>query len=148
MQLESLIYLSTAAHSPTPAEIEHLLDRARLWNMNEQVTGVLLYSGGSFLQCLEGAGGALDKVMIRIRADPLHHHILEILREPIHQREFADWSMAYRSTNARGSLTADVDPLSERLTAPTGSSSPVRRVLSAFWNGGLGSRYVAPIEWH
>ncbi len=145
MPLESLTYMSTAAHLPTQGEIEHLLHRARARNERENITGVLLYSEGTFLQCIEGETASLDRVFASICADPLHHHLFEMLRDPIDQREFAEWSMAFRSTGKKHVFNANLALLTERLEAPEGTLSPVRHLLSAFWNGGMGARYQAAI---
>jgi hypothetical protein len=83
--------------------------------------------------------------MGHIRADPLHHQIFELLRDPIAQREFGDWSMAFRSTGPGDAFQSDSEALSERLSAPAGVLSPVRHLLSAFWNGGMGTRYQAAL---
>jgi hypothetical protein len=142
--LESLTYMSAAIHRPSQSEIEHLLERARARNLEEGVTGVLLYSDGSFIQCIEGTSASLDRVYRHILADPLHHRVFEILREPIEHREFGDWVMAFRSTGPEHTFEAEVG-LSERLSAPRGVMSPVRHLLSAFWNGGMGHRFQVAV---
>jgi hypothetical protein len=141
--LESFTYMSSAVHLPSQAEIEYLLDRARMRNARESVTGVLLYSEGCFLQCLEGEKEAIDLVYGHILRDPLHHNIFELLRDSILDREFGDWHMAFRSTSTHLAPTSDLDQLEARLAAPEGVLSPARHLLSAFWNGGMGSRYQA-----
>lgn len=139
MSLHSLIYMSSAVHLPTQAEIEHLLTRARIRNQREQVTGVLLYDEGSFMQVIEGPQEGIERVFSAVLADPLHHSVLELLREPIEERDFDGWSMAYRAIGV-GLVNPD-DALSAKLQAPQGDLSAVHHLLASFWNGGLGTRY-------
>jgi Sensors of blue-light using FAD len=94
--LQAIVYVSAATHLLAPAEIDHLLRRARERNAEAGVTGLLLYSDGSFMQYIEGPRDELQCIYAIILKDPLHHHIEELLVEPIAAREFADWSMAYR----------------------------------------------------
>lgn len=49
-----LTYKSRAAYSPSPADLEDLVHKARLRNRSLGVTGMLLYENGKFLQTLEG----------------------------------------------------------------------------------------------
>lgn len=109
------------------------------------MTGVLLYSAGTFHQYLEGPEKGLDRVYAAILRDPMHHHIFEIVREPIERREFPNWTMGYRGlidisdTSNDAELTAKLADESIRLT--TG-----RLLLNAFWNQGLGARYQAALS--
>lgn len=138
LDLRSLTYMSNAVRVPTQAEIEHLLSRARLRNRREQVTGLLLYDSGSFLQVIEGPHDGVQRVYAAILADPLHHNVLELLYDGISQREFPDWSMAYR---AIGDAVNPSDALLAKLDSPPSDLNAVHHLLAAFWNRGLGSRY-------
>jgi len=136
--LHALLYVSSAAHLLAPAEIEHLLDRARARNVREQVTGVLLYSHGNFMQYIEGPAAGIATVYQAIKADRLHHGIIELMREPIAEREFADWTMAFRSVSAFGMSSPEtfdrlfVPMIDPAVAKPTG----MRRLLWQFWNKG------------
>lgn len=136
--LQALVYVSTASHHLSDGEIEHLLDRARARNAQEQVTGVLLYSHGNFMQYLEGPHAGVARVYEHIVGDQLHHGIIELVREPIPAREFSDWTMAFRSISAFGMSSpgrfddlfiAKIDPA---VAAPSVTHS----LLLKFWNKG------------
>ena len=141
MQLHTLTYMSTATHSPTPKELDHLVARAKARNEIEGVTGALIYSEGGFIQCIEGDNDALSRIYEFIKADRLHHSILELIREPIEAREFAEWSMTLRSTNPSLNAYPSSDRLHQMLMMVPGAASPARHLLAAFWNGGLGTRH-------
>ncbi|WP_412480483.1 BLUF domain-containing protein [Azonexus sp. IMCC34839] len=96
MPLVQLIYVSSAKQELTEAELDAILESSVRGNTPLQVTGLLLYSHGSFMQVLEGESAAVDEVYRRICDDPRHHHLIEILREEIGEREFGRWAMGFR----------------------------------------------------
>lgn len=136
--LQAIVYVSSAAHLPSPAEIDHLLERAQARNAQEAVTGVLLYRDGNFLQYLEGPASGLLTIYKIIKADPLHYGIIELLHEPILTRDFPVWSMAFRSANMLPLLhpTQLNEQLSLRLDPAVGPMSTARMLLTKLWNKG------------
>jgi hypothetical protein len=128
--LLSVIYTSAATHLPDDAELEELLRRAREHNARQGISGILLYGDGNFMQLLEGPEEAVAGLYARIRRDPRHHMVTTILEERGREREFAEWSMAYRRIDA---------PTWLRLSQPAGArgegadSSVLRGMLAAFW---------------
>lgn len=90
-----LIYSSTAVGDPAPAELADLLAEARRNNERVGLTGMLLYTRGSFFQVLEGAPETVDQVFTRITADPRNMCTVRIIRERISRRAFGEWSMGY-----------------------------------------------------
>jgi hypothetical protein len=93
--LITVVYVSAATQPMSTPELEALLVHARQHNRQYGLTGVLLYYDGSFIQCLEGPESALLPVYWRICADTRHHGVTELLREPIAQRSFSNWTMGY-----------------------------------------------------
>ena len=90
-----LIYTSAAAHPFSADELASLLQIARESNERQGVTGMLLYSHETFFQVLEGRRSVIDALFRRIQQDERHHRAVEIVREPIAQRAFAEWSMGH-----------------------------------------------------
>jgi hypothetical protein len=137
-ELQALVYVSTASHQLSEAEISHLLDRARTRNAQEQVTGVLLYSHGNFMQYLEGPGAGVARVYEHIVADPLHHGIIELVREPIPAREFSDWTMAFRSISAFGMSSPGMfdERFIAKIDPAAAAPSVTHSLLWKFWNKG------------
>jgi Sensors of blue-light using FAD len=136
--LLALVYVSTANRWLQPAELRHLVQRARERNALEGITGVLLYSYGKFMQYLEGPADAVERVFGIIRADPMHSDVCELLREPIAAREFDDWSMAFRDISAFGvSDPPGIDDVfSGESLADAPRDTPAHLLLSRFWNKG------------
>jgi hypothetical protein len=136
VNLHAVLYVSIATHSLTMAEIDHLLERARARNLEHDITGVLLYSGDNFMQYIEGPPAGMEVVYGVIKADPLHHGLIEVLHQAVPRRQFAEWSMAFRTPN-----TFELaDPwlrdtlLDERVATLSRKSVPAAVVLSMFWH--------------
>jgi hypothetical protein len=137
-QLSCLVYVSSAVREVSQADIDHLLKRAWARNLGHRVSGALLYAAGDFMQYIEGPEAGLAEVYRHIRADPLHTGIIELLREPIAEREFGEWLMAYRALGGG----RDAEPpqqrpgLVERILGPDGGApaSSARILLRSFWN--------------
>jgi hypothetical protein len=100
MRLIQLIYVSTATAEFEADEIRKILDSSVRHNTPQEVTGLLLYTHGSFMQVLEGEEVAVDETMSRIKADDRHHSINVLSRTTISTREFGSWSMGFRGVTA------------------------------------------------
>lgn len=94
-ELVSVLYTSTARVEFDEAMLADLLAASRSSNERLEVTGMLLYRRGRFVQVLEGSSAAVDDVLNRIRADDRHSDVRVLIEEPLAQRVFADWSMGY-----------------------------------------------------
>ena len=99
-KLTHLIYTSAATPGLDPADLKTILQTARSRNAQRFVTGMLLYTSGSFFQVLEGDEATLMALFAIIAADPRHKSVTKIIHEPIAQRAFGDWTMGF----------AEIDP--------------------------------------
>jgi len=96
MDLVHCIYCSASTSAElSRRELAVLLDKCRRNNAKYGVTGMLLYQHGSFFQVLEGRRRTVDMLFEKILADPLHTRVTKIILEPIAERAFGEWSMAY-----------------------------------------------------
>jgi len=48
------------------------------------------------MQTIEGAPAAIEALYAKIRRDPRHSGLILICDEPVAQRSYGDWSMAFR----------------------------------------------------
>ncbi len=104
--------------------------------MNEQVTGLLLFIDGKFMQYLEGPKAGVLKVFDLIKIASLHRDIVEISQQPLERREYGDWSMAFLAdVDAHVVPRAMADaPLIDRLDAETTDASTLAQTqLADFW---------------
>ena len=76
-------------------EIASILASANENNPKMGITGALLYSGGYFCQVIEGTDEALEELFETIQMDDRHTDVKVLHFEPLENRNFADWSMAF-----------------------------------------------------
>jgi len=94
--LWQLVYVSSATELFTREALEILLVTCRARNAARGVTGMLAYHDGNFMQALEGSRDRVEALTKRIEQDPRHRGMLTLLQGPIEQRQFGEWSMAFR----------------------------------------------------
>jgi hypothetical protein len=99
MSLIHVIYASSARPEFREHEIPELLKQARSANEKRDITGMLLYIGGSFFQLLEGEATRVDSLYTTISRDARHTKVTEIIREPILERDFAGWTMGFSTVD-------------------------------------------------
>jgi hypothetical protein len=95
--LISLIYASRSTECFHEHEIPDLLQQVRLANAKQEITGMLLYICGSFLQVIEGQPEMVDAVFSRIRSDKRHAELTLIARESLPERAFEGWTMMHKT---------------------------------------------------
>ena len=91
--LVRLMYASRAADSVDQDELLAILKQSKAGNASSGITGVLCFSGGIFLQVLEGGRMPVNALYNRIAADPRHRDVVLLSYEEIGERRFAGWSM-------------------------------------------------------
>ena len=114
-----LLYRSHATARPTAAELEDMLSQARTYNATANVTGLLLYYDGHYVQVLEGPKGAVREVYARICHDPRHAHVITISEGLGPARQSPTWRMAL------GNVTR---PAGTRMLAAALASEPFHGV--------------------
>ncbi len=62
-------------------------------NEKLEITGLLLLSGESFLQVLEGPPDDVNDLYLRIARDPRHEKLRLLIYESIVRRTFGEWAM-------------------------------------------------------
>ena len=109
--LISLIYASRSTECFHEHEIPDLLQHVRIANAKQEITGMLLYICGAFLQVLEGQPEMVDAVFGRIRTDKRHTQLRLIAREPIPERAFEGWTMMHKTLDSveAGELIGEMD---------------------------------------
>ncbi len=97
MTLISLVYVSVETRPMTAQDIEKILETARTFNPSKNITGMLLYRTGYFIQALEGEDIEVKPLYEKISSDPRHRSVLMIYNKPIEKRAFGDWSMGFKN---------------------------------------------------
>lgn len=88
-----LIYSSTAAGGMTYGTLVEIMDHAQTRNVERDITGILCYGSGEFLQALEGERRAVNALYHAIARDPRHLAGQIISVEEIDARAFPEWTM-------------------------------------------------------
>jgi hypothetical protein len=92
--LITYVYCSHATPAMTTAEIPRIIQSAEKYNPDLEITGMLTYGGGMFLQWLEGPHHSVHELMGWIRKDPRHECILQLHSlSGLQDRLYPGWSM-------------------------------------------------------
>ena len=105
--------MPSATQPFTKADLLALLKVSSRNNQPAGITGLLLYRDGNIIQVLEGEESAVIATHERIARDPRHDGLITLLKSPIAQRSFGDWSMGFR--NLSGNQVPDVPGYNEFL---------------------------------
>jgi hypothetical protein len=97
--MKNIVYMSTSVTLLDDDQLIDILNSARKNNLKHNVTGVLLYSEGVFIQVLEGNEADVDVIFSKIQADARHKNIITLIDGLIEQRDFADWSMGFSTVH-------------------------------------------------
>ena len=98
--LRTILYSSAARRPMTADDLLDILETARKYNAEYDITGMLLYYRETFMQVLEGPDGALEELFHNlISTDDRHREVTMFLDEPIKERTFADWSMGFKNVD-------------------------------------------------
>lgn len=85
MRWKRIIYCSHATVSmENPLNLAQVLGASARNNRRDEITGVLAFSDGMFIQAIEGPDNAVDRLMARLRDDTRHRDlkVLGVDRRP------------------------------------------------------------------
>ncbi len=86
-----------------------IVRRSKINNSEYDITGLLFYHGGRFIQVLEGSRDSLEGLMSILQQDDRHQNIERIVDQEIKKRAFQEWSMD--ALNLSEDSTFDPDEL-------------------------------------
>ena len=92
--LVRLLYVSQPVGPVTTTVTTSILEKSRIYNKGENITGVLCQGSGLWMQALEGERHQVNVLYSRIMASRHHHNIELLSMEEITHRQFGQWSMA------------------------------------------------------
>ena len=84
-----LIYSSVANPDLTHDDISDILVEAREFNLNNNISGCLLFHNNEFIQILEGDKKVVQELFEKIRQDKRHQHVTLLAEEETSERVFA-----------------------------------------------------------
>jgi uncharacterized membrane protein (DUF373 family) len=108
-----LTYISQAVKPFSTNELLNLLEDCRQSNSKNGLTGVLLYHNECFIQVLEGKEDIINKTLAIIKKDRRHKNVVEVERETITERQFADWSMGFEEISDAQLKSLNIEGLND-----------------------------------
>ena len=129
-ELIHVIYTSSVVPEISEHDTLKFLNRARTVNRQHDVSGMMLYIGGFFLQLLEGEAAKVDVVCGAIFRDK--REMQSILREAIAEREFPEWTMGFEVVEPleAGRLLGDAQLFDSAARCPCISSDSAKTLVS------------------
>ncbi len=115
MTLNQLTYTSVARPGLAYHELTAMLRTAVTYNASHSITGLLCYTGNSFLQVLEGHRSDVNRLYNRIVRDECHGACELLGYTDIVTRDFAEWTM--KLVRCDGELTVQRRTLLQRHAA-------------------------------
>jgi hypothetical protein len=113
--MRQLLYVSNARRGFDQVELDSILMGARRNNVSHNVTGMLLYLDGAFMQVLEGQHEEVGSIYRRILED-VRHWGAQILLDRECARSFPNWSMGFeRLGDGEGAFALDPERLATRI---------------------------------
>ncbi len=132
--LYRVIYSSVASEIMPKSKLYRILMEARSSNQRNEITGVLIFAEGRFLQVIEGKAKAVESIMTGISLDPRHEEIRILHEGVIESRSFPNWLMAYLTSSQKELAdwaglrsTATLDEVLNELQASSGSQADLLR---------------------
>jgi hypothetical protein len=133
--LWNITYRSREITAFTRSQLYRLLEQSRGKNARLEITGLLLYKGGHFLQAIEGPREAVERLYDSIEHDSRHEIIRLLASEAILRRRFPDWAMAFRDLNIDPKLATGFSGLLNQPWTPAISNygaSELRALIEIF----------------
>jgi len=95
--LVELLYCSVSiVPALTNIDLNHILASARQRNLSQDITGMLLYYRGEFVQILEGEKESVENVYEKFIGPDFRHTALnKVCENTISHRSFSQWSMGF-----------------------------------------------------
>jgi len=138
--LFQLMYISSGARSYGDQVLEDILATSRRKNAQLDISGLLLYLDGNFLQVLEGREADVRQLYTTIGKDTRHRGLMVLHAEPAVGRAFADWSMGYyrpdRNPDTESLFNLTRESLRERV--PPDAPAKILIFLKTFYQSNQG----------
>ena len=98
-RIHHLLYRSRAVHPFSATSLTALQEQSQEWNKRHNITGLLCYSNGHFVQVLEGSTEQVHALFAKIQQDTRHYQVQALSDRSSSYRWFADWRMALVQTD-------------------------------------------------
>ncbi|WP_298499446.1 BLUF domain-containing protein [uncultured Algibacter sp.] len=93
--LKTICYISDSREYESIEDIKKIYLKAKQNNLKRNITGILIYHNGNYLQVLEGIEEHVDMTYEKIRFDTRHKNIIKVINNNIEQRIFEDYNFGF-----------------------------------------------------
>ena len=100
-----VLYSSQAKGQPNSQEFAIILEQCLRNNPAKEITGLLLYHDGIFMQFIEGEKENILALYEVIRQDLRHEHVKTIAEGEQEGRKLSDWAMGFRAFTGGQEIT-------------------------------------------
>ncbi len=94
--VNQLVYRSIASSGFQSDDMVSLMSSCKKNNPALEITGMLVYNDGIFLQMIEGDALSISKLYNKISLDPRHGDLKILWSGRADERTFPHWSMAFK----------------------------------------------------
>ncbi|TGE28545.1 BLUF domain-containing protein [Hymenobacter metallicola] len=136
-----ILYRSQTVHPLSARELQELLAYSLRHNAQHQITGLLLYSEGRFVQVLEGPEAEVRALYARIQADIRHRQVITVGEGPAPARRFAEWTMGFGQV-ALADVALVLEAGTPDLPVPDVNERHLQALLRAFGMGASSFAFV------
>ncbi len=114
-----IIYRSIETAPLTHSMLKKLLDKSRRRNIEQEISGILIYHRGVFLQLLEGDADAVKDIFRLIERDRRHKQVTTLLAaDKPGGRVFGQWPMGFAEGDDAAAIISGVEDLPAGLSTP------------------------------
>ena len=99
--LHRIIYLSSVSKDLTNEEVHNLLLLSKINNKKNNISGLLLFIDGNFIQVLEGDKDTINDLFQKIEKDTRHKNVTKVIEDTIESRQFENWDMGFSVINSK-----------------------------------------------
>jgi len=94
---QAICYISNAPTLLDESELHNLFDYTVEANLKKNITGILTYKDGTFLQLLEGNNHEISTLFEKICKDNRHNNITKMIDRPIDYSIFQEYRTGFTS---------------------------------------------------
>ena len=91
----TICYLSSANYTLNIQDLENIFKITLKNNIQNSISGILIYAEGNFLQVLEGEELALKALFQKIKSDKRHHNLITLLSKKNKDRIFESYQSGF-----------------------------------------------------
>lgn len=136
MMLKSIVYTSVATVPVEKHVLRDILSASTRNNNKLELTGLLIYFDGTYVQVLEGPSENVDLMIGRIRKDHRNKDMIILMENEIEEREFSQWDMGFKYVYPKYDAYEDLKTF--RMDDIKGESD-VKIILKSFYNMNVNS---------